>query len=177
MSLYGKPQLVAGLRFVRADTIRIAMDIPAGRFDFRPGPESRSAGETLVHIASLWTLDRRLHGQDRVDSLEGFDFPGLIAEWRANELKPRTKSEIVEMLRDEGERFASFIEELPESVLAERVRMPGGGSASRLDLIIGTKEHEIHHRAQLTVLERLIGIVPHFIAASSATPEPELVAG
>jgi uncharacterized damage-inducible protein DinB len=174
MSLYGKPQLIAGIRAIRADTIRIAMDIPADQYDFRAVPESRSAAETLVHIASLWTLDRRLHGGSRVDSLEQFDFPAVIAEWRETEAKTRTKAEIVEMLHDEGERFVTWLEELPESVLAERVRMPGGGSASRFDLIVGTKEHEIHHRAQLTVVERLVGVVPHFIAASSATPEPEL---
>lgn len=176
MSLYGKRQLIASMRAIRAETIRIAMDIPAEQYGFRPVPESRSAAETLVHIASLWVLDRRLHGDARLDSLEAFDFPALIAGWRAEEAKPRTKAEIVEMLRIEGERFAAWLKDLPDSVLAERVRMPGGGSASRFDLVVGTKEHEIHHRAQLTVVERLVGVVPHFIAASSATPEAELVA-
>jgi len=28
-------------------------------------------------------------------------------------------------------------------------------------MILGTKEHEMHHRAQLMVIERLLGIVPH----------------
>jgi uncharacterized damage-inducible protein DinB len=28
-------------------------------------------------------------------------------------------------------------------------------------MLLGTKEHEMHHRAQLTVIERLLGIVPH----------------
>jgi uncharacterized damage-inducible protein DinB len=28
-------------------------------------------------------------------------------------------------------------------------------------MILGTKEHEMHHRAQLTVVERMLGIVPH----------------
>jgi uncharacterized damage-inducible protein DinB len=28
-------------------------------------------------------------------------------------------------------------------------------------MLIGSKEHEIHHRAQLMVIERLLGIVPH----------------
>ena len=175
MILYGKPQLIAGIRDVRADTMRVARDIPAGHYDFRPAPESRSAAETLVHIAWLWTLDRHLHGSARIDSLEQVDFPALIAEWRAEEVKPRTKAEIVEMLRVEGEGFATWLDELPDSLLAERVRMPDGGSASRFDLIVGTKEHEIHHRAQLTVIERLVGVVPHFIAASSSTPEPELM--
>jgi uncharacterized damage-inducible protein DinB len=28
-------------------------------------------------------------------------------------------------------------------------------------MLLGTKEHEMHHRAQLTVIERLLGVVPH----------------
>jgi len=29
-------------------------------------------------------------------------------------------------------------------------------------MILGTKEHELQHRAQLTVLQRLLGIAPRF---------------
>jgi uncharacterized damage-inducible protein DinB len=32
---------------------------------------------------------------------------------------------------------------------------------SRLEMILSVKEHEMHHRAQLMVIERLLGIVPH----------------
>jgi uncharacterized damage-inducible protein DinB len=28
-------------------------------------------------------------------------------------------------------------------------------------MLVGTKEHEMHHRGQLMVIERLLGIVPH----------------
>jgi uncharacterized damage-inducible protein DinB len=28
-------------------------------------------------------------------------------------------------------------------------------------MIMGVKEHEMHHRGQLMLLERLVGIVPH----------------
>jgi len=28
-------------------------------------------------------------------------------------------------------------------------------------MLIGSKEHEIHHRGQLMVIERLLSIVPH----------------
>jgi uncharacterized damage-inducible protein DinB len=37
----------------------------------------------------------------------------------------------------------------------------GPGDKSRFEMLIGSKEHEIHHRAQLMVIERLLGIVPH----------------
>ena len=39
--------------------------------------------------------------------------------------------------------------------------MPGGISKNRFEMLLGTKEHEMQHRAQLTVIERLLSIVPH----------------
>jgi hypothetical protein len=41
-------------------------------------------------------------------------FGGIVAE----EAKPRTKAEIVELLKSEGDKFAAFLESLPESFLA-----------------------------------------------------------
>jgi len=32
---------------------------------------------------------------------------------------------------------------------------------NRFEMLINSKEHEMHHRAQLMVIERLLGIVPH----------------
>ena len=31
----------------------------------------------------------------------------------------------------------------------------------RFEMLLGTKEHEMHHRGQLMLIERLLGIVPH----------------
>jgi len=38
-------------------------------------------------------------------------------------------------------------------------------------MLIGTKEHEMHHRAQLMVIERLLGIVPHLTRKRAAVRE------
>jgi uncharacterized damage-inducible protein DinB len=51
------------------------------------------------------------------------------------------------------------------------VRQPGGASKSRFEMLLGTKEHEMHHRAQLTVIERLLGIVPHLTRNRQAVRE------
>jgi uncharacterized damage-inducible protein DinB len=32
---------------------------------------------------------------------------------------------------------------------------------SRFEMLLGAKEHEMHHRAQLMTLQRMIGQVPH----------------
>ena len=50
---------------------------------------------------------------------------------------------------------------MPESVLCEHVRQPGGALKTRFEMLAGTKEHEMRHRGQLMLMERLLGIVPH----------------
>ena len=77
-------------------------------------------------------------------------------------MRPRSTPEILELLRTEGDRWVSWVERIPESVLSERARLLGGGSVTRFEMLIGTKEHELQHRAQLTVLGRMLGIVPRF---------------
>ncbi len=32
---------------------------------------------------------------------------------------------------------------------------------SRFEMILSVKEHEMHHRGQLMLVERMVGIVPH----------------
>jgi uncharacterized damage-inducible protein DinB len=159
-SLYGVRQLVDGIRAVRQNTIRFAEDIPESQYAYRPTPQSRSVAETLVHIAWLWTSDHLIHTERRLDSLEGFDFPALLATSAAEEKRTRSKAEIIELLRTDGERWTEWLGELPESFLAERVGLPDGSSVSRFEMLLATKEHELQHRAQLVVMERLLGIVP-----------------
>jgi uncharacterized damage-inducible protein DinB len=170
MNLYGLKQLVESARTVRKNTILIAEDIPEKDYGYRPTPESRSVAETLVHIALLSQAARLLHEEA---SLEDFDFGKLVRKSEMEEQRARSKNEIVDLLRTEGEGWCQWLETLPETELTEQVRMPGGVSKSRFEVLLGTKEHEMHHPAQLTVLERLLGIVPHLtrnrqVAAAAA---------
>jgi uncharacterized damage-inducible protein DinB len=38
-------------------------------------------------------------------------------------------------------------------------------SKSRFEMLLGVKEHEMHHRAQLMLVQRLLGLVPHLTRA------------
>ena len=47
---------------------------------------------------------------------------------------------------------------------AEKVAMPPGAeppAKSRFVMLLSPKEHEMHHRGQLMVLQRMVGVVPH----------------
>jgi uncharacterized damage-inducible protein DinB len=161
MHLYGPKQLADSIRTVRKNTILIAEDIPEVQYGYRPTADSRSVAENLIHIAMVSRLDRILHEEEHVTTLEGFDFGKLLKRSEGEEKKSYSKAELVQLLRTSGENWAQWVEGLPEQILAEQVRQPGGASKTRFEMILGTKEHEMHHRAQLTVIERLLGIVPH----------------
>lgn len=164
MNLYGPKQRAESMRTVRNNTILIAEDIPEESYGYRPTPQSRTVAELFLHIAAAWQLTYQIHEIDRRDSIEDFDFGGFFQGSSVNEKRTLSKSQIIAFLRTEGERLCDWVERLPESVLAEPVRMPRGSdpeTKSRFEMLLGAKEHEMHHRAQLMVVQRLLGIVPH----------------
>jgi uncharacterized damage-inducible protein DinB len=82
----------------------------------------------------------------------------------AEEKVQRSKDQTLELLRSSGEKWAGWLDGLTDAFLAERVSMPPGAepsSRSRFDMILSVKEHEMHHRGQLMLIERMVGIVPH----------------
>ena len=165
MSLYGIRELADSFRNVRRNTIQVAEEIPEADYQFRPSRESRSVAETLVHIAWLGRADRVMHEGTPLGSFEGFDFPAFLESSDVEEARAGSKAEIIDLLRTEGDRWVRWIEQLPESYVAEPFRLPDGRVVTRFELLLGSKEHELQHRAQLTVIQRLLGLVPHFTRA------------
>ena len=81
---------------------------------------------------------------------------------KVEEQVPRAKAQIIDMLQESGEAFASFLEGLTEDALSEMVSMPASQPPkSRFEMLLSVKEHEMHHRGQLMLIERQLGIVPH----------------
>jgi uncharacterized damage-inducible protein DinB len=163
MTYYGGKQLADAFRTVRKNTVRIANDVPEDKYDFKATPETRSVRETLVHLAFSPMFTTHVHA-NRIDDMSKVDFQELMKRFTAEQEKSRGKAEIVALLEAEGEKFASDLDGFSEAFLAEMVTMMPGGdpsAKSRFELLLGVKEHEMHHRAQLMVLERMLGIVPH----------------
>ena len=164
MTYYGAKELADSFRTVRKNTILVAEEIPETQYGYRAAPETRSVAEMLVHIASAPGLQQRIHGAERRTTLEGFDFASFIGKMIENEKEARSKAQIIALLRENGDSFASFLDGLTDDFLGQRVAMPTGmtpESKTRFEMILGVKEHEMHHRAQLMLIERMLGIVPH----------------
>jgi len=163
MTYYGAKQLADSFRTVRKNTITIAEDIPAEKYDFMPVPGVRSIAAQLAHITvnSRWQID--VHSQ-AIDFIDFTLFAQRMAQSAAEEQSLRTKNEIVAALKTDGEKFAGFLESLSEEKLAETVRFPPPvhpSQRTRFEMLLGVKEHEMHHRAQLMLIQRLLGTVPH----------------
>lgn len=164
MNYYGGKELAEAFRTVRKNTLAVAQDIPEDRYSFRPAPETRSVAELLTHIAFATSFSRQAHGEQRLHSLAGFDFPAFMQRMAADEKTPRSKAQLIDLLTARGDDHAKWVEGIPEDVLAEIVTMPPGATPaarSRFDMLLSVKEHEMHHRAQLMLIERMLGIVPH----------------
>jgi len=160
---YGSKELAASFRTVRNNTIKIAEEIPESKYDFRAAPDTRSIGGTLTHIALLSSIQFHMQS-NKITDIAQVNFPELLQRVGAEEAKPRTKAEIVALLKSEGDKFATYLEGASDAFLAETVTMPPGAEPakkSRLEMLLSPKEHEMHHRGQLMMMQRMVGLVPH----------------
>lgn len=164
MNYYGAKDLASSFRTVRKNTMQIAEEIPEDKYGFQPAPGTRTVAQTLVHIANAPRFNYQVLAVEKRLNMEGFDFPKIVAEMTAEEHKQRTKAEIISLLHDNGEQFARWLETVGDEFLGQVVTFPQGAqppSRSRFEMLLGTKEHEMHHRGQLMLVERMLGITPH----------------
>ena len=164
MTYYGAKELTDSFRTVRKNTMQAAEDIPEDRYGFSPAEGARSIGRTLVHIALSPQFQLAFHAGERRSSFEGIDFPALMKRMADEEARARTKAQVIELLRTEGDVWANFVEGVSEDFLAETFTMPPGATPatkSRFEMLTSVKEHEMHHRGQLMVAQRMLSIVPH----------------
>jgi uncharacterized damage-inducible protein DinB len=163
---YDAKDLGRSFRTVRQNTIQIAEEIPEDKYSFHPAEGCRSVAETLRHIAlaPMWGI--QVHG-NRITQLNFEMFKEGMAKMAVDEAALVTKSDIVAALKENGDKYATFLEGLTDEVLAEHVSFaaPGMPTKTRFEMVLSAKEHEMHHRAQLMLAERMIGIVPHLTRA------------
>ena len=171
MNPYGAKDIAASYRVVRNNTLKIAEDIPEEKYSFRPAEGCRTVAQIFLHIANMHRFAFAIHRDNVRTTMEGFDFMGFIAPMIASEQETLTKAQIIERLKATGDEFESWVKTLPDEFLAQSVMMPPGGtppSKTRFELLIAVKEHEMHHRGQLMLIERMLGITPHLTRAQEA---------
>jgi DinB family len=164
MIYYGSKELADSFRTVRKNSIVIAEEIPEQHYDFRIVPETRTVAQLLVHLAVIPRMPEQIHFIEKRTSFDGFDFFAHMGKLIAEEQVVRSKTEIIGMLHAGGDKFAHLLEGASEDFLSQRVEYPKGmtpPNKSRFEMLLSAKEHEMHHRGQLMLIERQLGIVPH----------------
>jgi uncharacterized damage-inducible protein DinB len=161
--MYGSKQLAESFRTVRKNTIQIAEDIPADKYDFQAAPGVKTVAQILAHVAVSPGWQIEAHTQ-RIPAVDFAYFGARAGKVAAAEQALATKAQIIQALERGGDEFASMVDGLTPEILAETVSFAPPMQPSqktRFEMLLGVKEHEMHHRGQLMLIQRLIGIVPH----------------
>jgi uncharacterized damage-inducible protein DinB len=162
LTIYGGKDFARQFRVVRNNTLQSAQDIPESKYGFLTALNCRTVAALLTHIAVSPRMWFEIHGKQQLKTLVGFDFVKLASDGKAEEMRTRSKAEILDLLREDGEKFAGWLDTLTPEFLGEMVTVADNtGTKSRFEQLLGAKEHEMHHRGQLMLVERQLGIVPH----------------
>ena len=164
MNYYGSKEMAESFRTVRKNTIQVAEDIPEDKYSYRAAPDTMSVGELLAHLATSPYWANQCHFIEKRSSVAMEDFVKWMGEAGTKAKAMAAKAAILEALKTDGESFAKGIESMTDAQLGERVALPMGDK-TRFEMLLGVKEHEMHHRAQLFLIERMVGIVPHLTRA------------
>lgn len=164
MSPYGPKEMADSFRTVRKNTILVAQDIPEDKYNYRAAEGTMTVGEMLAHLAASTHWAEQLHFVEKKTSVVMEDFGRYMAAGKTIGEALRTKADIIAALEARGKEFAARLEAMADAELAEHVSFPAPvqpPSRSRFEMLLSVKEHEMHHRGQLMLIERMLGIVPH----------------
>lgn len=164
MNCYSAKNMANAFRTVRQNTLQIANEIPEDKYDFAAVDGGMTVAALLAHIASGTYLARQLHGVEKKTSVTMEDFGAWVGEATRIQAALTTKAAIIDALTTRGEEFAGWLETVSDAQFAELVQFPAGlepPQKTRFEMLLGVKEHEMHHRGQLMVLQRMLGITPH----------------
>jgi uncharacterized damage-inducible protein DinB len=164
MNYYGAKEIAESFRTVRKNTIQVAEDIPEEKYSFRAAPDTMSIGELLAHLAATPHWAQQCFFIEKKTNVSMEDFGRWMGELGGQANALTSKAQIIAALKANGDKFASQLESMSEAELAQPITAPNA-TKSAFEMMLGIKEHEMHHRAQLFLLERMVGIVPHLTRA------------
>ncbi len=149
-------------------TRRVLERVPGDRLDWRPAPKARTLGELARHVAVV---------PGAVAELATAPPPVQAPDFSAPEPAPRSASELVPMLEDSIARARKALGTLDDAALRETWRMVKGErelfAVPRLAFVRSTVlNHWYHHRGQLSVYLRALGVAVPSIYGPSADDDP-----
>ena len=151
---------------IRPFLLDAVLAIPADRFDFRPRPEMFTARETIVHIAEceIGWVGAIMEGraQDWPQWFVALDPKEPSKGWRITPDVPDHAALLA--LLEKCHRPTQAWLDRPVADLDTVIRYQIGSDPERVNsaqwILSRVQEHEIHHRMQLVMYLRLMGLEP-----------------
>lgn len=168
-------RLVQSWSEVRTGLINEASQIPEEKFSFRATPETRSVAELLQHVVQTQKLLVGEACRENTDLMRQ-SFADHINEYAPDVAAVTEKNGLLELLRSSLEPAEAAIRDCGEG-LQQKMRRFDGKEITKFDFLNFGIAHEMYHRGQLTVYERLLGVEPaltqyfnkRFMTASTPT--------
>src|SRR5437764_696688 len=150
--------VIESWREVRNGLIDEANHIPVDKFSFQPGPESRSVKQLLQHLVES---QKFLVGEAcRPDTnLMRGSFADNVKLYAPNVRDVNDKDELLNLLRGSMDEVASQLMSASDEMKNTMKRFDGK-EMPKLAFMSFAIAHEMYHRGQLTVYERLPNIEP-----------------
>lgn len=150
--------IVESWREVRAGLIDEANQIPADQFSFQPAPDSRSVRQLLQHLVES---QKFLVGEAcRPDTnLMRQSFAENIKQYAPGVRNVEDKDALLDLLRTSMDEAAEKLTAAADE-LRNTLKRFDGKEMPKLGFMSFAIAHEMYHRGQLTVYERLLQIEP-----------------
>jgi uncharacterized damage-inducible protein DinB len=148
-------------------TRRVLERVPGDRLDWRPHPTARSLGQLALHVA---TVPGAVAQFVTTPSAQAPDFSGV-------DPGPKNAAELLPALQDSIERAKKVLGSLDDAAFQATWRMLKGDrelfAVPRAKFVRSVVlNHWYHHRGQLTVYLRMLGVAVPAIYGASADENP-----
>ena len=150
--------IIALWKEARGGLIKEVERIPEDQFSFRATPDTRTVAEILQHIVSTQKIIVG-EGCRPESNLRRQSFADHANEYAAGVGEVSDKNGLIDLLRTSMDEAAAQINSYGENLGESMMSLTGQPITKAAFLTFGMS-HEMYHRGQLTVFERLLNIEP-----------------
>ena len=151
-------KIIEGWREVRNGLIDEAKQIPADKFSFQPTPDSRSVLRLLQHLVEAQKFLVAEACRPDTNLMRG-SFADNVKMYAPNVGDADNKDAILDLLSESMDEAASKLSAAADE-LKNTMKRFDGKEMTKLSFMSFAIAHEMYHRGQLTVYERLLSIEP-----------------
>lgn len=154
--------ILESFKTVRENTIEVAKDIPADKYDFRIVEGYNSVLEQFRQLITITEFMTTMPcSRERVDMTKKSRDEWFKLMTQTDVAALKSKDDVIKALESSFMGILTRVLDQDECFLDSEFLAPDGQIKTRLWVIQCAKEQEMSLRSQLYLYERALGIVPH----------------